>query len=389
VVVGKGSATVQANGDWQLRLEQFSADRVSVDHDLLAALPPRLNKHMIQMRVGGPFNLQGALAFYGNEHQPQDIRSAWNLAVDADNAQLSCGVPLENVTGTVRLTGSSDPNHFYSQGLLEIDSLVLRDVHLTQLRGPMWIDDQRVLIGSWARPAGEKDAAERLSARAFGGDILCDLQAAFDEQRQFQLKLDLQHGQTPDILRKMSPRSPPIHGVTTASLELSGNRHGRHTFRGGGTIQLRDANLYELPFILSLLRTLRSGSVERAAFDQSDIKFRIQGEDTYFDQLDLIGDEIALKGVGEMTGRQEINLDFYTILGPQNSYLSAIRPVLGLASSQFLQIHVTGFIHNPVMTREVLPGLNDTLAQLFPEFAQSTPRQTGERSASRKWSWQR
>ncbi len=389
VIVGKGSATTRDDGDWQLRMEQFNADRVSVDHDLLTALPPRLNKHMIQMQVSGPLNLQGTLAFYGNEYQPQEVRSAWNLAIDADNASLHCGVPLENVSGTVRLTGSSDSNHFYSQGTLEIDSLVLQDVHLTQVRGPLWIDDQRALVGAWARPADAKDPAERLSARAFGGEILCDLQATLDEQRQFQLKLDLQDGQTPDLLGQISPRSPPINGITSASLDLSGNRHGRHTFRGGGTIQLRDANLYELPFILSLLRTLRSGSVDRTAFNQSDIKFRIQGEHTSFDQLDLIGDEITLKGVGEMTGRQEINLDFYTILGPETSYLRAIRPVLGMASSQFLQIHVTGFIHDPVMTREVLPGLNDTLTQLFPEFAQTMSGEDGTRSASRKWSWQR
>ena len=383
VVIGKGNATTQANGDWQLRLEKFSADHVNIDHDILAAVPSRLNKQLIEMRVKGPLNLQGALAFYGNESKPREVRSAWNLAVDADNASLFFGVGLDNLTGTVRLKGSCDPNHFYSQGFLEIDSLVVQDVHITQIRGPLWFDDERALIGSWAQPDDAKDLGQRLSAQVFGGEILCDGQASFDEQRQFQLRLDLKNGKTPDLLDRISPRSPPIRGRTSASLDLSGNPHGRHTFRGGGTIQLRDANLYELPFILTLLRTLRSGSVDRTAFDQSDIKFRIHGEHTYFDQLDLIGDGITLKGVGEMTGRQELNLDFYTILGQQKSYLGAILPALGLASSQFLQIHVTGFIYNPVMTREVLPGLNDTLENLFPEFAE-TIVDSGERSAHRQ-----
>jgi len=67
-------------------------------------------------------------------------------------------------------------------------------------------------------------------------------------------------------------------------------------------------------------------------------------------------------------------LEFYTILGGEKRWLPSVRPWLGQASQQFLQIKVTGPLDELRWTREVLPGLNETLQQLFPEQIRTPDR---------------
>jgi hypothetical protein len=158
-----------------------------------------------------------------------------------------------------------------------------------------------------------------------------------------------------------------MSGQAWANLNLTGNLHGSHTWSGNGTMQLRNTTLYKLPAVLSLLRTISTGSADRTAFTSCDTAFHLKGKHVYFDQLDLLGDALTLKGVGEMDNNRELNLNFYTMMGREDSYFPALRPLLGMASRRFMLVHVDGNMNNPNMTREVLPGLNDTLRQLFPE----------------------
>ena len=380
VHIASGNGFATPDGAWQVQLNSLSLDQLNIDHDLLAAVPARLNRQLIQSRIEGLFSLQGSMAFAGNRNQPRNIRSSWDLAIDLDDTSLYAGTNAEHISGTLRLNGGSNVNEFYSQGFLEVDSLIVKGVHVTQLRGPIWIDPNRVLFGRWSEPRGSNKAPMQIAARVHGGEVTCDGQIQLADQGQFQLQLQIKDAITNELIKSVSRNqnssgiaqtsiAPKIEGKMSANVALSGTRQGRHTLQGTGVARLTDANLYELPFILSLIRTIRSGSVDRTAFDESDIQFRIQGEHVTFDKLDLLGDGIALKGVGEMNGRQDLNLDFYTIIGKRNTYLNSIRPVLGIASNRFLQIHVTGPVSDPIMTREVLPGLNDTLRQLFPEIA--------------------
>jgi hypothetical protein len=97
--------------------------------------------------------------------------------------------------------------------------------------------------------------------------------------------------------------------------------------------------------------------------------FRIQGPDIYFDRIDFNGDAISLRGNGEMNLDRQINLNFYSIVGRNEFLVPIVSPILGLASREILRIHLDGTLDNPnPPVREVLPGLNETLRQLFPEL---------------------
>ncbi|GAH12502.1 unnamed protein product, partial [marine sediment metagenome] len=158
-----------------------------------------------------------------------------------------------------------------------------------------------------------------------------------------------------------------LSGKAFAELVMTGSTRGKHTFNGQGSLQLRDANMYELPIVLAVLNRMSSGKSDNTAFTNSDIAYRISNGYVYFDRFDLSGDAITLKGIGEMSLERQINLDFYSIVGREQLWSPIVRPFLGEASRQFLQIHVDGTLDNPITRQEVLPGLNETLQQLFPE----------------------
>jgi hypothetical protein len=124
--------------------------------------------------------------------------------------------------------------------------------------------------------------------------------------------------------------------------------------------------------ILALLSRLGSGRTDNTAFTNSDIAFHISDGYVYFDRFDLAGDAITLKGIGEMSLERQLSLDFYSLVGREQFWSPLVRPFLGEASRQFMLIHVDGTLSAPRTTQEMLPGLNETLQQLFPELGNMT-----------------
>ena len=370
----QGSARCDANGQWQLDLNRVTADRLKIDNDFIAALPQQYQRQVGDLHWRGDINVLGGIQLRGQVNDAHSWHAGWNLSLDVDQASL--GKPdqnpnrspfLHHVAGTIHLNGSAQPGTVVCQGELEIDSAMLRGVQLTQLRGPLWLDSQRMLLGSWAREAKEGQVARRITAQTLDGEIQADGQVGLASSDQFHFRVNLVNAQANRVLQQIVSRPTAMQGRLNGNLEITGLRSSPHTLQGGGQLQLRDANLYELPTFLALLRTLRSGSVDRTAFNQSDVAFRVKGQDLLLDRIDLVGDGLTLKGVGTLNHNREVDIDFYTIMGRENEYLPAIRPLLGMASQRFLQIHINGPMERPEMTRVVLPGLNATLSQLFPD----------------------
>jgi hypothetical protein len=167
----------------------------------------------------------------------------------------------------------------------------------------------------------------------------------------------------------MSPHNQQIRGQANALVNLAGTAQGRHTWRGDGFIRLFEADIYEIPVMLALLKMLSIRRPDRTAFTSSDIDFRIQGEHLYFDRINFHGDAISLKGRGEMNLDREINMEFYTLVGRREWDPPALRALLQQAAQQILLIRATGTLDQPHLTREALPMVRETLEQLFPEVA--------------------
>lgn len=377
----EGQSQLLPDGSCRMQLSRVTADRIQVDHELLAALPPGFGASLSRLAISGPLNMQGAMGITVPGNPELAPRVDWNLNFDIENGSLTAGVPIEHIHGSVRLVGRNHETSFENRGELHIDSAVVRDVQLTQIRGPLLFDAEQLRFGSWA----ERDLPDRiprqLTANVFGGAIALDGQMRFGQELPFQIQAWLEQGNLSTIVREVAPRQQRLSGKVFAVVSLSGTGEGVHTYRGQGQVRLRDADIYELPAIIAMLKLSSVQNPDRTAFTQSNIDFRIEGDDLELDRIELQGDAITLKGRGRLTSAREIDMQLYTQMGREDATIPLFRPLIGEASRQFLLFEVSGSVDNPLVQRQVFPQLNERLQDLFPELTQfAGSRKAEERS---------
>jgi hypothetical protein len=165
-----------------------------------------------------------------------------------------------------------------------------------------------------------------------------------------------------------------LSGEILATVDLRGKGKTRNNLTGRGTVQLRNANIYELPAMVSLLKVLSLRNPDATAFTQSDIAFVLQAEHVYLERIDFAGDAVSLQGRGYVNlMKDEVKLKFRTVLGNDAGRLNAVKQLLGGASQQILLLHVDGSLSNPQVRREAFPGVNQMLEQLQSELRQPNP----------------
>ncbi len=346
-------------------------DRLEITDTLLQALPASLAQPISEMGLGGTFSLAGAIRLERDEPQAP-ISTGWDVTVNVEQGQMRSGLGLMGVFGQLDVNGASRGGQFWSRGQLQLDSLVTHGVQLTGIQGPFWLDSTRILFGQRVPPQTAGETSLPITATVYQGKASGNAEVLLNRDRDFSVQLNVTSAEVATLSRDWQLGQGNLAGQVFLELFLTGSKRGRQTLRGNGTGQLRNASLYELPLILALLSRMGSGRTDNTAFTSSDVAFHISDDYVYFDRFDLAGDAITLKGIGEMSLERQLSLDFYSIVGREQLWNPIVRPFLGEASRQFLLIHVNGTLSNPRTTQEVLPGLNETLQQLFPELSSAS-----------------
>ena len=96
----------------------------------------------------------------------------------------------------------------------------------------------------------------------------------------------------------------------TSPASWSSGRHGPFDANAArrGELHVVDANIYELPLLVSMLKVLRNRTPNTTAFNRCDMEFAIQGEHIHFQQLNLLGDAVSLYGKGETNFDRQLDL---------------------------------------------------------------------------------
>lgn len=361
----QGTAQTKPDGGWYLHLDGLSVDRMRADHDLLFALPTDLSHAIGRLNPTGPINMRGSLGLSRGPLAHSPLRSRWDLAFDVHRGTLDCGVKLENVHGGVRLAGSFDGKRFQSTGDLSIDSLTYQDIQFTQILGPLWIDDNQVRLGVWAeQKQGRHKNPRRVTGRLYGGQLVGDGWVTLEKTPRFGINAALSGGDLQRFARESLRGQQQLRGDVLAHVQVTGNGSGLHSLVGSGNIQLRNADIYELPISIALLKVLQARLPDTTAFNASNMKFRIAGPHLYFDQLDLLGDALSLQGKGEMDLQRRIKFTFHTNVGPTGFAIPFWRGLVGQASQQIMEINVNGTLDEPNITNQAFPRVNEAIQQL-------------------------
>lgn len=377
----EGTCQARADGSSSVRLTRLTADNIQVDHELLHAVPAGLGESLRRLNLSGQINMSGNLGVAVPNHPDAPSALDWDLVFDVEDGGLEAGLPVEHIRGEVKFIGQSDGKNVLTRGELNIDSAIIRDIQFTQIQGPLWMNNERMLVGTWAERNIQGRAPRWVTATAFDGQVSLDGELLFGGEGQFQTHTTLENADLASIVAQLAPRQSGVTGKVFGVVNLAGTMEGVHTWRGDGQVRLKDAYLYELPAMVSTLRLLSIQRPERNAFTTSRMDFRIEGDDLEFTHLDLDGDVVSLKGKGRMNGQREVDLTFYTQLGRDELQLPIFRPLMGEVNRQFLLIEVNGPLESPQVVKTAFPRLNERLQQLFPELvvSEGTPQPTGPR----------
>jgi hypothetical protein len=377
-----GEAKVSLDGSWALALRDLQIDRLHVDRDLLRAVPEAGRKTLVELNPTGAFNLHGEMSFAQGGHPADSLRAAWNMAVVCHGNSLHAGVKLENLFGVVYLEGQSRNGEVRGSGRLALDSASYRGFQFTEVQGPLTIEPDFIILGSPSEPRLQA-GSQHLSARCYDGVLHGDAWIRRERSRPaapdngnddgtspqaFALRAQLQGASLGRFAREAVVGRQNLSGRVDGTLVLGGTAEGARGLKGAGNIRLREANLYELPVMLSLLKVLSLKEPDTTAFNTGDVEFLIKGDhgQVYFPRIDLDGDALTLRGRGSMGFDKQLALVFQPQLGSRRNQVPIFSALLRSASGQVVELYVGGTLDQPGVRREPFPAVKEALENLQP-----------------------
>lgn len=369
-----GSFESQPEGGWTLDLQGLHADRLEFNREFLLAAPAGLRSAIEDLQPRGGIDLFDSRLEVKQAAGPTGaVTARWRMGLNCHQAAINPGVPLEGVSGVVRLSGASDGVHATTAGELDLDSLFWNDLQLTSVRGPLWADQTDCFLGEGAARKLQTTAPRPIEAKAYGGDVRLTSWVRHGGQARYGIAINMAGVDVRRLSSEWLGRPETLQGSLDGRLEMRGSGPTTYGLTGSGEMVVNDADLYELPFFLSLLKYLRNRAPDNTAFNQLDTKFTIEGQDLLFEKFNLLGDAVSLYGKGRATPGRDVDMSFASLVGRNEGTIPLLRSFVSSASEQLMRLHVHGPINSPSITREMLPAVSNVLEQLQGDF---TPRET-------------
>jgi len=378
-----GSGDFRDDGSWEVKMEGLAVDRLMARRDLTDALPTKLQKLIEYLRPSGSFSLSnGYLRFSKASAANATIESEWDVQLNCLQADLQAGIELNNVHGAIRLKGAAQGDKSYSAGELAIDTATFEDVQFTEIQGPLWVDEGQCLFGEWATKK-QGTALRRLKAKAYDGNVVADAWVSFDVVPRYSAEAWLTGANLKRMMRERGGSQLDYQGKVEATLAVNGKGRSLATLVGHGNVQVTEANIYQLPILVSMLSVLRNETPTTTAFNQVDSEFRIQGPHIYLDKLNFKGDAISLLGRGETNFDQQLKLDFHAVVGRNENRFPLVQNFMNRVGKQTFQMSVTGPLSDPQVRTQALPGINNLIQQIQTDLDITQPDIKPPRKAER------
>ncbi len=352
----------------------LSATGVAFDDSLRTVLPPRLRRAWDGAALTGRADVRLDRLHYVRL-SPSEQR-IWEVEgqIELHGASLPGITDIEDASGTITVGGFllDRLGGVTLQGTLDLSAVDVLGQRLTDV-GSTW---------SHAQTAGGQG---RLLLDAIHGDICrgsmkARVELLFDQsQANYNLSgavhdMDIQ----PFILAARSPqlaKEEPVsaRGFADARLYLSGpvgDRDPNRPHRGGGRVEIRNANMYRLPIMLAILSVINLAVPDDNAFHDAEADFHIVDNRIELTDIALRGQLLTLVGHGSLS-LPDRGVDMYLVNVPP--WLAGI-PILDVlvegTSRKLIELHATGPLFRP--TVRPVP-LRSTIAEIKSLF-QRKPR---------------
>jgi hypothetical protein len=384
----KGRCQPKPDGRWHADIEWLPQTRLTVDKELLNAVPKSIRESLVKTAFQGPVSVLGKSGLTFANSRDGNLESTWDCQFAIEDGKLGDGKSIGSLRGTVWMQGASDGVNMRATGSVGVDALTVMGVPVTRLNGPFALLGSNLYFGSSVYevlPQMNNQGPTEMTANALSGKIVLSGYGLLNDvdRGEFHVNSTLTSADLNLLLKDLGVASASAIATCDASLEFHGIPWNPHTYDGGGEIRLTNAELYELPFMIRLLN-IASVSAEDSAFQSATIQFNLDGNNIPL-RVSCDGEVLRLYGEGSTNLRREIDLQLYAYAGSRNPLRRAVEPFLPDSKlSTVLRIQVDGTMNNPVMTPTAFPQVEETLQQMFPEVAESSAYQNNPARIWRK-----
>ena len=356
--------------EWRIRLENLQVEDLDADRRFRKMLPARLRDVFETLDPRGRLTVRGMVEFRGMcEPSGGPVTAAWDLNTTYSGATLTAGVDLENLHGQIGMNGTWDGSKVRAEGKIELDSVSIKGYQLTDLRGPIRINGDELILGSEdaikgntkSIAPGTAAAREQITAKFIGGIMRFDGLAVLGKQTEYRVHLKLENAKLDRYAQLYLPGRNQLRGVINGWAHLNGMGAASERLAGRGQIEISPAALYELPIIVQLFQVLRLGPLDKTAFHRAFVDFAVGGRQFVMNRIDLVGDAMNLRGRGTVQFAGRTNLDFYSMMPRHQMPIPIVREFLSEATKGWVRVRVDGTMSNPVAKVQAIPTLDGTL----------------------------
>ncbi|GHT21600.1 hypothetical protein FACS189419_02750 [Planctomycetales bacterium] len=372
LTASNGETEIQTALDFQgnvLTLTDLHITQLTFNNELQTALPPALRAVTETLQIKKPVGIAGAIRF---ENTPQQtLASKFNLALQLYQNTLQTTFPAQNVSGTVHLTGQSVNNEIRLNGELNVPQLSVHQFPVTNFQGSFSYNGERIQLGVPGSRLNPNVPAKPLTADFFGGKMYSEGIIILGTKEQanargrdlsYSINSALYGADLSKIAKQLDPASQKTSGTLNCTdINIQGVGTNQQNLTASGKIELRDANIYEAPAMMQVLRELgiRESNPNAGMFNSADINFKLFGNQIYFDPALFEGRLFSLFGNGTMQlDTRSLDLMMKTRIGNRKTQIPIISGIIGGVGDQIIQIKISGPVSSPSVSRVTLPNLN-------------------------------
>jgi len=363
-------AEVNSQGDWRVQLDKMDIDDLSTDRAFQQALPTEMASGLNTLNIQRPISASGKIEFRGSQKQGTSVTAAWDMNTFLAENTLTAGVDLTKVYGKVHSEGTWDGDKLHLTGEVDLDSAVILDYHLTEIKGPFEIHDQRLTVGSQqirrdqvqAVGLAQIKAKQPITAKAIRGVLTCMGDIELTTVPTYNIQIELNRGLLEEYAARYMPGESQLRGVMNGWIQLWGRGSNKSDLKGQGQLQISPAAIYELPPIAQIFKVVRLAQPDKTAFDSAFCDFTVSNETFHLKYIELKGNAISLYGqAGEAHFDGRLKVDLFSKLTRRQLPLPAITQLIGHATSGWIRVELRGTTSTPIVNIKSNPLLDGSL----------------------------
>jgi Protein of unknown function/AsmA-like C-terminal region len=215
-VSGEGGFQVSDKGTWNGTLTWLPTTRLNMDQSLLMSLPEYMRNPLMATEFRGPLAISGQTLVTSSSENSEPSVKAWDIQIEVEDGQLAGGTLASGIRGSLHILGENTDQGPTAKGYLTLDSLAVKGIPVTNLKGPIAITQSKLFAGRLASEVQVTPLAAQLVATRRRPEIMATSHDDFDASRSGVV-------QASGISAASSPSKPALEPASLFSTHSSSN----------------------------------------------------------------------------------------------------------------------------------------------------------------------